>query len=166
MRIRGCLAICLMLSGLHLMGQADEKMPELCSDVITTLVPQRVFQVPTQKLPRVELRSCEPGVSETLQIAAWERSASRPSLVVETSRSTIVQLAMSSNVFVIHSAGGSSDGLQVVVFNQGKPHLALEKYLRAAITIRLERDEVIVETREETKTSVFKFSKDERSLGF
>src|SRR5579883_667179 len=62
----------------------------LCADVITTLVPQRVFRIPTAQLRRVEIRSCLPGAAENLQFVGWETRKAFPSLVLAVPDEAIV----------------------------------------------------------------------------
>jgi len=98
----------------------------LCSEVVTLLVPQLVFKVPTSTLERVEVRKCLPGVSDSLQIAAWERDSVKPSLVIVTDDFTIVQAAMIGRVFLIETTGGPRDLIYLIVYESGKPRLALK----------------------------------------
>lgn len=89
----------------------------------------------------LEIRSCEPGV---LQLVAWGRRATEP-LVVETGRTSLVSLVMSAeNVFVVETAGASSNVVQVVVFENGVPRLALNDSARAFADIRVAWKEVVV----------------------
>ena len=49
----------------------------LCHETLTTLIPQRVFLTPAVRLPRVEIRSCMPGLTENVQLVAWEADAQK-----------------------------------------------------------------------------------------
>jgi hypothetical protein len=136
-----------------LAGQIDagskQREPRICDQLVTTLIPQRVFRVPDNQLPRVEIRSCAAGISEGLQLVAWQRGAFAPSLVVDTYRFTVAQLVMSGNAFVIQTAGGTTDVLQVIVYENGKPRLALERFIKGYPTITTRYEEVRIDIPQE-----------------
>lgn len=113
----------------------------LCDEILTTLIPQRVFRTPAARLPRVEIRSCMPGLTENLQLVAWEADARKPSFSVTTSDETIVQLAMAGAVSVVETTGGAHDIIFVIVYEgsasllSSKPRLALQAVTKSEVTI-------------------------------
>jgi hypothetical protein len=121
---------------------------DVCPEIVTTLVPQRVFKVPTKLLQRVEIRTCMPGETENLQFVAWKNGATKPSLVLTTSDETVVQLAMSGGVFAIETSGGAHYYLFVIVydggasFRDGKPRLALQAVTKGPVFIQTSEDRV------------------------
>jgi len=117
---------------------------ELCDEIVTTVYPEWHAWMPRQKLARVEVRNCRVGESGFLQIAAWTSHASEPGLVVDTKRMTIVKLAMAGNVFVLQTAGASSDVVQVVYYKNGTPHLAFSDATRADVHIDMTAKKVIL----------------------
>ncbi len=109
---------------------------QLCSDVITALVPRRVFRIPTTQLRRVEIRSCLPGAAENLQFVAWEARKSSPSLVFAVPDEAIVQLYMSGDVFVVETTGGAHTTVIAIVYEKGaKPRLAVREIIKGAVEI-------------------------------
>jgi hypothetical protein len=123
----------------------------VCDEIVTTLVPQRVFKVPTKQLLRVEIRSCMPGETENLQFVAWENGAMKPSLVLTTSDETIVQLVLSGGVFVIETGGGSHSFVFVIVYDGGtsfrdvKPRLAHQAVTKGGLVVKTEVDKVSID---------------------
>ncbi|SRR5579885_884027 len=108
----------------------------LCADVITTLVPQRVFRIPTAQLRRVEIRSCLPGAAENLQFVGWETRKAFPSLVLAVPDEAIVQLYMSGDVFVFETTGGAHTTVIAIVYEKGaKPRLAVREVIKDAVEI-------------------------------
>lgn len=105
---------------------------QVCKQVLATLGTRRVFRLPLSTMQRVEIRTCEEG---SLQLVAWEKDRPAPSLVVETNRTSIVQLLVLGNVFVFETAGASSDVVQVILFEAGKPRLAFNDAFKATARI-------------------------------
>lgn len=128
-------------------GQPLEK-GEPCPVLLTTLAPQLMFRHPLNRLRRVELRSCRPGASENLQLVAWEDRSDKPSLVLETADSTVIQLFMRGSVFVIETARDAYDTLMVIVYEKGRPRIALQQTVRDPATIAVSGDEVKITLRE------------------
>lgn len=145
-----CCAVSVFLSQRGVAAQVRTDRA-VCSDIVTTLLPQRVFKTPTNRLLRVEIRSCMPGETENLQFVAWENGAVKPSLVLTTPDETIVQLAMSGGVFVIETTGGAHDTLFVIVyeggnsFRTGKPKLALQAVTTGRVVITASPDKVLID---------------------
>jgi len=119
--------------------------PQLCPSVITALVPQLTFRRPVTDLRRVEIRSCRPGTAENLQLVAWEERSPKPSLIVETYDLTVIQVLMRCNIFVIETARGAYDTVNVIVYESGKARLALQQTVRdPAIILTTPDDQVKV----------------------
>ncbi len=135
----------------RLQGQLLKMDRDVCPEIVTTLVPQRVFKRPTNSLQRLEIRSCLPGETENLQFVVWENNATKPSIVATTSDEAIVQIAMSGGVFVIETTGGSRDFLFVIVyeggtsFRNGKPRIALQAVTKGRAAIRTSQTRVSVD---------------------
>ena len=130
--------------------------PPLCNKLLTTLARSSSSDRQAQKGNVLEIRSCEPGV---LQLAAWGAGQARP-LIVETNRTSIVSLAtVSDTVYVIQTAGASSNVVQVIVFENNVPRLALNEAVKAYADIRITWKEVVVTIPSTASESqVFKFA--------
>jgi hypothetical protein len=73
----------------------------------------------------VEVRACEAGV---LQLVAIGNSI----ITVETNRTSVVSAVFVSDVvFAIQTAGASSNMVHVIVFDNGVPHVALIRSVKA-----------------------------------
>ena len=142
------------------LGQNDRgSPPKLCDEVVTTVYPQWLSRVPRQELRRVEVRNCRVEDWGFLQIAAWSDHGQRPALVVETKRSTIVKIAMTGDVFVLETAGASSNVVQVVVYEKGQPRLALSDAVKAYAHIDMSWKKVVVGLpQEEGPERVYEFA--------
>jgi hypothetical protein len=125
-------------------GRPPYRADDLCSEIVTTLYPQWTAKIPPQKLRRVEIRNCRVQNWGFLQIAAWGEDASSPSLVVDTRRTTIVKAAMVRDVFVLETAGASSNVVQVVVYHNGTPRLVLDDSIKAYAHIEMSWKKVVV----------------------
>lgn len=112
----------------------------ICSSIVSILVNQLTFQRPLAETARVELRRCGETVSENLQIVAWEAGASKPTLVVDTTDFAVVQTAARQNIYVIETTGGPRDRVFVVLYEQGKPTLRLQRVTRGTARITLFRN--------------------------
>ncbi len=134
LRLFGCLLI------LVPMTWGETAPATLCKTVVGRLVNQLTFKIPISETARVELRRCAEMGSGTLQIAAWEARASIPSLVIDTTDFTIVQTASRQNVYVIETTGGPRDRVYVVLYENGKPTLKLQKVTRGSATITMAQD--------------------------
>ncbi len=130
--------------------------PRLCDKVLTTLVRGSSSIGYAQRGNYLEIRSCEPGV---LQLAAWGLRQTAP-LVVETNRTSIVSLAtISDTVYAIQTAGASSNVVQVIVFENGIPRLALNEAIRAYADILITWKELVITIPSaDSKPKVFKFA--------
>jgi hypothetical protein len=135
-------------SWLHAQSRTDR---DVCPEIVTTLVPQRVFKTPTNRLLRLEIRSCMPGETENLQFVGWEGGATKPSLILTTSDETIVQIVMSGGVFVIETTGGSHDTVFAIVyeggksFRTGKPRVALQAVTKGSLMITTNPNRVLID---------------------
>jgi hypothetical protein len=116
----------------------------LCPKVITTLVVTWRFGRPIDHLRRLEIRSCQPGVVENLQLAAWEPGSRTPSLVVETYDYTVEELVMRGKVSVIETGRDAYHTVLVVVFEKGGARLALKETVRTLAKIETSSEAVKV----------------------
>jgi hypothetical protein len=134
-----------LTSLLALLGTANIAIAaDLCPEVQSTLIPQSKFGTPTSRLARFELRRCDPGTADLLQVVAWSEGATKPSLVVDTDRSTIVELILSRDVLVLVTAGGPYNRLQVLQLRKGAPELVLDRHLKEVPVIETNSREVVV----------------------
>ncbi|MEW5979461.1 MAG: hypothetical protein AB1898_27005 [Acidobacteriota bacterium] len=117
----------LLFSALPGQAQRPTRQVTLCEEVVGLFVPRFMFKVPAKTLARIEIRMCGPGVSETLQLVAWERNSNDPSLIIDTTDFTLVRSFMGGNVFVAETTGGPRYRLFVIVYRSGKPDLALRR---------------------------------------
>lgn len=138
------LLVVLSVSGLFLQARASQESA-LCEEIVTTLVPQFIFKVPTSDLERVEIRKCFPGLADSLQLVAWQRAARKPSLVLETTDFTIVQLVMSGRVFVVETTGGTRDIVWVITYQSGVPKLALKAITKGYAVVTSDYKRVSIE---------------------
>jgi hypothetical protein len=139
------LSLMLMLIGTPLARAGlQTTAPKLCDEVVTTLYPEWRSKLPRHKLRRVDVRNCRVGDWGVLQIAAWREGGGEPALVVDTDRTTIVKLAMAGNVFVLETAGASSNVVQAVVYENGIPRLALRDAIKAYAHIEVNWKKVVL----------------------
>jgi hypothetical protein len=134
---------------------------EPCSALISTLVPQLIFGRTLADLRRVELRSCQPGVSGNLQVLAWEARSQKPSLIVETYDFTVIQLFMRHNVFLIETARDAYNTVTIIVYDKSKPRLALQKTVRDPASLQVTGGEVrvtLTETNGQTETHAYRLT--------
>jgi hypothetical protein len=124
---------------------AQNMMAEPCSQIAGMLVTEFTYQTPLSELPRVEIRQCGANSSETLQIVAWERGRSKPTLVLDTSDFSIAQSLARDNVFVIETSGGSRDQVYVIAFRGGMPVLELKRVTKGSANICINATSVDVE---------------------
>ncbi len=117
---------------------------EPCADVITTLYPEWHAKLPRETLPRIEIRNCRLGDWGILQIAAYRAGSGAPDLVVDTARTTVVKCVMARKVFILETAGASSNVVQVVTYDNGVPRLALSEAIRAYSRIQMSWKSVTV----------------------
>jgi hypothetical protein len=114
--------------------------PVLCDSVVLRLVNQLVTQVPIGETPRVEVRRCEQEGTESLQIAAWESKTARPALLISTTEFTIVQTVARQNLFLIETTGGTRDRIYVIVYQNDKPTLKLQRTTKGTAQITMDRN--------------------------
>ena len=127
-----------LLIALPAIGQSTQ--PALCRSVIARLVNQLVVEVSIDDTARVEVRRCEGDGTYALQIAGWEARAAKPSLLINTTDFTIVQTAARQNLYLIETTGGPRDRVYVIVFENGKPILKLQRVTRGTARITMQRD--------------------------
>jgi hypothetical protein len=129
----GGLLLAIICSEQALGGPTSNPAP--CPTVVTMLVPQFKLGTPITGLPRVELRQC--GAEEILQIVAWKEKSDVPSLIVDTTDFTTVQVAARDNVFLIETTGGPRDIVFVIVYKSGNPALALKSVTKGTATVKI-----------------------------
>jgi hypothetical protein len=138
MEVSAMVRVLLLCFPLVLAAETERETPgELCKEVVTTLYPKWSAGEPRDRLRRVEVRNCRVASWGFLQIAAWKDSGTLPSLVVDTRRVTIVKAAMAGDVFVLETAGASSNVVQVVLYQGGEPKLVLDDAVKAYAQIEL-----------------------------
>lgn len=139
------IALLVFLFSISAFGQgAHASRPKLCDEVVTTMYPEWISRIPRPNMRKVEVRNCRIGDWGFLQIAAWPDRGEQPSLLVETNRSTIVKIAMAGNVFVLETAGASSNVVQVVTYDKGTPRLVLSDAIKAYARIDMSWKKVVV----------------------
>ena len=114
---------------------AGEQSPEVCARLVGLLTSDFIYHVPNTALERVEVRQCDAGAGEALQLVAWERHAKAPSLVLDTKDFGVVQAVNKGTVYVIEAGGGPRDHVYVIIYDAGKPKLALQRVTRASAEI-------------------------------
>ncbi len=119
-------------------------MSPVCRAVVGIVSTDFQYHVPPSTLPRIEIRQCGAEVGETLQLVAWERDQTSPALSINTDDFGVVQMAARSNVFVFETSGATRDQIFVIVYDQGKPRLALKRTTRGTAKIAITTQEVEV----------------------
>ena len=157
-------AVLLLLTpGAPMLGQHERSEPpyqagDLCAEVVSTLYPQWTSRTTRESLARIEVRNCPVADWGFLQIAAWEEGASRPTLVVDTRRTTIVKVAMAGDVFVLETAGASSNVVQVVQYKSGRPQLVLDDAIKAYAQVDISWKKVVISLpQEKAPPKVYEF---------
>lgn len=115
-----------------------------CPNLVGLLVTQFTFKATISELPRVEIRQC--GTFEVLQIVAWEANSRLPSLILDTTDFTVVQSIARKNLYLIETTGGARNRIYIIVFEKGKPRLALKRVTKgtAKLTIGERHCEVVI----------------------
>jgi hypothetical protein len=108
-----------------------------CPTISTILITQFKFGSSITELPRVELRQC--GAEQSLQIVAWKEKEKAPSLIIDTTDFTVVQVAARSNAFLIETTGGSRDFVFVIIYKNGSPTLALKSVTKDTATVEIHK---------------------------
>ncbi len=138
------LALIITLIGLAFSQSVQRSGTKPCEEVVTSLYPEWHSKLPREKLRHVDVRNCRTGDWGILQVAVWPEGGQNPGLVVDTNRSTIVKIAMAGDVFVLETAGASSNVVQVIVYRNGLPRLALSEAIKAYAHIDISWKKVIV----------------------
>jgi len=108
---------------------------DLCGEVVFTLYPRWAAGTSRDRLARVEVRNCPSENHVSLQIAAWNEDADRPSVLVDTMGVAIQRVVMEGNVFVLETAGASNNIFHVVIYDRGKPRLVFHDATRGDVRI-------------------------------
>jgi hypothetical protein len=114
---------------------ADKR--DLCNTLIATLRTDRAYKVPAATSPRVEVRLCDVGYGETIQLVAWESASKVPTLQIQTDDLGIVQMLARENIFVVETGGATRDKVYVIAYEHGKPTLAYSRVTRGTAGIHL-----------------------------
>lgn len=125
--------LCFLLSLSVMSGQEPAR---LCGTIVGLYQLEFRYEQPASQSARVEVRQCHEQ-AEALQIVAWSSRAGKPDLVIETSDFVVTASAFRSNVAVIETTGGSRDQVYVLVYEKGKPHLALRRSMKASALVTL-----------------------------
>jgi hypothetical protein len=137
------LALSLRLFGFIMLAVpsiAQTTQPALCSSLVARLVNQLIIQVPVDDMARVEVRRCVADGTDALQLVALEGRSSKPSLVINTTDFTVVQVVARQNLYLIETTGGPRDRIFVVLYENGKPTLKLQKVTKGTAQITMSRD--------------------------
>jgi hypothetical protein len=97
---------------------------------------------------RVEIRQCPVDVQKargSFQLVAWQKAAAEPSLILETEDSGFSQLVMIEGIYVIELMGGRVSRTVAIVFENGKPRVAMNEPSRLEPRIQSDRSKVLVE---------------------
>ncbi len=106
-----------------------------CDKVVGLLVTDFRYKVPSSQSARVEIRQCTPEDSATIQLVARPANGGTAALVVNTGDFGVVQAVGRANVFVVETGGATRDQVFVLVYNGGKPRLALRKVTKGTARI-------------------------------
>jgi hypothetical protein len=108
---------------------AQLQLPEdICSEVVSRMVPQFITGIKTSDLARIEIRKCPQ--SEALLLIGYEKGQKVPNLRIDTTDWVINQMLMSGYVFAIETTGGSRNQIYVINYVRGKPELALQRVIK------------------------------------
>ena len=124
-----------------LSAQSHEAATKPCPIVVVKLATEFIYQVSQATLPRVEVRHCD-GVSDTLQLAAWQRNGSMPALIVDTGDFGVIQAAARGNVFVIETSGATTDTVYLIDYEHGRPKLILKRVSHETAEMRVTDDAI------------------------
>jgi hypothetical protein len=135
------------------MLRAVEVGKELCPYRIASLTPIPGNLDTQFAAERVEIRQCplDPSkLSGWVQLAAWEKGAYKPSLVLNLEDSGFRQFAMISGVYAFETIGGKASQVLVITFEFGKPKIALESSVLSHPRIRTDAETLTVSCRDGT----------------
>jgi hypothetical protein len=122
-------------------SSAQEKVG-VCEEVIATLRTDIAYRAAPSMSPRVEVRLCDAGHGETMQLIAWEENSRVPVLRMDTGDFGIIQMIARGNIFVIETGGPTRDQVYVIVYDRGKPKIAYTRATRAIAEIQLTSEAV------------------------
>ncbi len=128
-------------------GQVVHTSTVPCSTVVGVLIPQIRYQVPPDRLARVEIRQCRADGIEELQLAAWASDSEEPEIVLNTSDFTIASAAISANTVVVITASRTRNQVYAVQFSKETPILSLHRSSRGRATIMVEYDHIAITVR-------------------
>lgn len=110
-----------------------------CETIVGQLATEFTYKVPNSRLGRVEIRQCSPDDKATIQLVAWRSGDTSPALVIDTTDFGVVQAVARGNVFVVETGGATRDQVFVIVYDRGKPRLALKRVTKGTTRITVSR---------------------------
>jgi len=110
-------------------------IPKICEERVGLVTTDFRYKVPTSQMARIELRQCEVGGAETVQIVIWRAGATSPAMVIESGDFGVVQVFCRANVFVLETGGATTDQVFVIIYRHGSPSLELRKTTRGTATL-------------------------------
>lgn len=116
-------------------GQTTPKAERLCPNQISLTTTDFRYKIPLPQMARIELRQCEPGSSEVIQIVAWRSGGTSPDLIIETGDFGLVQSVSRANIFFFETGGATRDHIFVIAYKNGLPSLALRKATKGTATV-------------------------------
>ena len=119
---------------------AHAKVDNPCGEILTQVFPRMGRGVSAKDVARLEIRRC--GEEGFLQLVGWARQETKPHLVADTMRTSVVSLLSSGDVTVVETAGASSNVVQVVIFESGRFRVAFEDAFKSYATISTSWKEV------------------------
>jgi hypothetical protein len=125
----------------------------LCNRIAATLATYLGDPATTRSGQRVEVRQC-PINSEigTIQVAAWEKGATTPSLLIDTELRAVGQLVMIPGAYALEIVSGSASSVIGIVFEGGRPRLAVRDSTKGIIVIKSSRDSMTIELDDDDRT--------------
>ncbi len=129
------LAIPLLVVAQWQLGAWNDTAPTPCGTTAEMLVTDFPFRTPVLGLPRVEVKQCRPEESSLIQIVAWTLGGTRPALVIDTGDFGVVQAIARANVFVVETGGATRDQVFAIVYEQGRPRLAVRRTTRGTAVV-------------------------------
>lgn len=112
---------------------ADVERP--CEDIVGLLRTDFIYKTRHTQPPRVEVRQCEPGYAETIQLVAWRSGERKPALVINTYDFGVIQAAARGNLFIIETGGATRNQVFVIAYERGEPKLVLKRVTKGTARI-------------------------------
>jgi hypothetical protein len=132
----------------------------ICPTIVASLMNVPGNLDATTSAQRVEIRRCVVHAARSagaVQLVAWGRSSQTPDLVLNLEETGFHQIAMIEGVYAFELIGGKAQEALVIVFERGKPKVALEVSTLGKVVITSDRERLLVDVSEwdrETKREV------------